>query len=230
MFQSRRIFWTLVIVLASIAITGLFLIGFRAWQIAEARDRLESQGISVALFCKLSWMEDLLPGTLPYVIAGEAVLVPGGDPRSPDLTDEFWLSELPTIHQLPEVCGVVFIQPVSIGPKTVASLVEFPHLRRVILNEADISDSDLSSLGHLQQLESLSLANTNVTGAGFEGLQNLEHLVTVSLDGTPLTEEGLSVIAMLTSLQSLSLSNTPVTEKDVQILEAALPQLVISDD
>jgi len=117
----------------------------------------------------------------------------------------------------------------TLDPETVASLARITSLEDLVLDESNVSDSDLESLAQLTRLKRLSLVRTAVTHVGLEHLAHLPHLNTLILNSSyRVTDEGLDTLAQFASLEELSLLDTTVTLPGLITLSGQHPTLQIN--
>ncbi|MCX7665345.1 MAG: protein kinase [Gemmataceae bacterium] len=115
-----------------------------------------------------------------------------------------------------------------ISEEGIKLLVHNPELRRVGLQEVNLTDSSLKHLKKLTKLWELNLAQTGVTDNGLKELVELKELYHLDLRRNQITDEGLKVLANIKSLKTLYLDNTKVTEAGIQELKKALPNCKIT--
>ena len=110
---------------------------------------------------------------------------------------------------------------------TLGGLAEMTRLRRLDLNNTNMTDDGLAHLKGLTQLQWLDLDNTQVTDGGLVNLKGLIQLQNLFLAKTKVTDDGLVNLKALNELQRLFLFNTKVTGAGVADLNKALPNCKI---
>ena len=121
------------------------------------------------------------------------------------------------------------LQGSTLDSDTVASLARINSLEDLVLDESNVSDSDLQTLAQLTRLKRLSLVRTAVTNLGLDHLAQLPRLATLILDSSyRVTDEGLDTLARFASLEELSLLDTTVTLPALITLSGQHPTLQIN--
>ncbi len=85
-------------------------------------------------------------------------------------------------------------------------------VRRLYLNQTQVTDAGLARLPGSEALETLSLTGTAVTDAGLADLRRFPNLRHLYLSGLPVTDETLKELGQLKLLTTLHLANTKVTD------------------
>lgn len=110
-------------------------------------------------------------------------------------------------------------------------LEHLPAVRSLYLADRPLNDPAL--LAELRHLRNLQLLDVSRTGIGDEDLKHIaacETLVDLNLSHNPITGEGLKHLHRLRNLRFLDLTNVDVSIEAVDALQAALPELIITDD
>jgi hypothetical protein len=97
-------------------------------------------------------------------------------------------------------------------------LTTYKKLTSLNLSGLAVTDKDLVFIvEHLPSLKKLDLENTDVTDADLSTLKELHHLEFLTLNSTPVTNAGLAHLEAL-PLKELSLSDTRITDKGLRHL------------
>ncbi len=98
-------------------------------------------------------------------------------------------------------------------------------LRRLDMNETNVTNEGLHALTGLAKLERLSLAGSLITDAGLAALTGLDGLKVLHLrTNRRISGAGLASMGSLPALETLSLDRTGVSDQDLPVL-AAFPSL-----
>ncbi|MBI2825595.1 MAG: hypothetical protein HYX69_13005 [Planctomycetia bacterium] len=100
----------------------------------------------------------------------------------------------------------------------------FKNLKRLYINNTEVTDAGLAHIEGLDQLESVFLEDTKVTGAGLVHLAGLTKLTSLRLNTRDVHDDDLSHLAGLKKLAFLMLVNARITGRGLSHL-AALPDL-----
>ena len=114
-----------------------------------------------------------------------------------------------------------------IGDEALEPVASFVDLKKLTLNNTQVTDAGLARLEPLVKLESLYLVDTKITDAGLEHLKPLKSLKVLSLVGTQITDAGLDLVGGIESLETVFVAGTPVTDEGVKRLQDARPMLRI---
>jgi hypothetical protein len=148
---------------------------------------------------------------------------------------------LPRLEQLHlETCGV--------RTAGVQGLAELPSLKKLRLNDLQLTDETLRALPRFPELRLVSIRSNELTGACLEHLGQLPALTVLEIDGSPIDDEGLgylppnnrlrglflvgscvrgpglAVLERLTALDDLSLAQAPLTDAGLEFLPS-LPKV-----
>ncbi|MEC7555770.1 MAG: hypothetical protein VYA32_01270, partial [Planctomycetota bacterium] len=95
---------------------------------------------------------------------------------------------------------------------TLESLARITTLEDLVLDESNISDTDLKLLSTLTRLKRFSLARTPITDNGLAHLSELPVLTTLILNSSyRVTDKGLETLGRMKHLEDVSLLDTTVT-------------------
>jgi DNA-directed RNA polymerase subunit RPC12/RpoP len=112
----------------------------------------------------------------------------------------------------------------AIRDRDLGQFTDLPRLRRLVLDDAPITDEGMKTIGTLTRLESLAVCNTLVTDAGLASLQNLTRLEKLRLDKLRITDAGLAYAKAFPKLKHLSLWRTDISDAGLASLKS-LPVL-----
>jgi Leucine-rich repeat (LRR) protein len=105
----------------------------------------------------------------------------------------------------------VRLDKATYDPKAILTLSESTKLKRLRINNAEITDGQLELIGKISQLELLDLSGCNqVTDAGVLSLAKLSKLKNLSLGSPSITDASLEVICQLPSLGALTLQGCTI--------------------
>jgi hypothetical protein len=112
------------------------------------------------------------------------------------------------------------------GPKGVAAFIR-QHLRRLVLDRAQIRGEDLVLLQRLPELRELRIESPSLEFLLIEpgGFPKLEHL---SVATSGLTDDAVAHLARLVGLKDLDLSGTKMTAAGIDRLRKSLPNCRIA--
>ncbi|MFI4874081.1 MAG: hypothetical protein ACIALR_02010, partial [Blastopirellula sp. JB062] len=100
----------------------------------------------------------------------------------------------------------------AINDATAIQLAKLRSLRRIDLNQCEVSDQTLQAIAELPELRALYLERTAVTSAGVAALESCQNLEELMLADCPIDDQALETIGKLPQLSLLSLSRTPITD------------------
>lgn len=95
------------------------------------------------------------------------------------------------------------------------------------LNDARITDADVTLLGQLTNLRTLYLNNTAISDPGLAALKSLANLQVLSLVNTKISAAGLAQLGGMKNLRSLYAYQTNVTAADTHRLRQLFPTATI---
>ncbi len=103
-----------------------------------------------------------------------------------------------------------------VGDADLSRLAAFPgtfaHLRRLSLENTNLTDASLVHVRGLRHLRRLSLHGTGITDGGLQHLRDLPSLEVLNLGSTKISDRGLAHLCRLRTLQVLILDNTSDSE------------------
>ncbi len=88
-----------------------------------------------------------------------------------------------------------------------------------------VGDQDIRTLLRFPHLESLNLNNTEITGESLQELSALKNLSTLSLAGTAVQKKHIEKLGRFPALTDVYLWNTPITAEDSLALSQAMPRI-----
>ena len=115
-------------------------------------------------------------------------------------------------------------------------ICELGNLKKLVLSNVELSDTDLLCLSPLDGLRQIYLRGTDVTGLGLSYLRLSENPYLIDLDNTKISDEGLNHLSHLKSCTFLRLAETAVTSAgvsklvDIEIESLDLSRSQINDD
>jgi hypothetical protein len=230
--RSSTLFWGLIAVLAVVIVLAAGAIGFRTWQVEDARKSLSACGADVGFrYEGPKWLQSELPRVISQAWCSSAyVSYPQARLSGSTRVNRRHLRDmLPELHRLPRLVGLELWRA-DVDKPSIGSLAAFPRLTQLSVRRCQLADDELESLIGLKQLTALNLSNNPITDAGLEHLSGLINLHDLTLDHTHVTEHGLIHLRPLTNLTNLSIVNTGIPESALTSLEADIPGLMISDD
>lgn len=117
------------------------------------------------------------------------------------------------------------------GDHVLQELRHLPAIRELFLGGTPLSDPALlAELKHLPNLQLLDLSRTGISDQNLKPIAACETLVDLDLSHNPISDEGLEHLHRLRHLRFLNLTNVDVSVEGVDALQAALPDVVITDD
>ncbi|MEX2142884.1 MAG: hypothetical protein WD894_26745 [Pirellulales bacterium] len=119
------------------------------------------------------------------------------------------------------VRGIYFLQlqrpkqtrPHRITDEELKCLADLPHLERLYIDNAPITDAGLAHLRHPEYLREVNLRQTKVGDDFVRRLSDSERLQVLVLDGTKVTDESLAELSGVATLLSLSLEGTKTGDR-----------------
>jgi hypothetical protein len=114
--------------------------------------------------------------------------------------------------------------PTLVTVADIERLSEFPRLRFLSLDNAQITDEEMESIQGLAGLEQLYLNNTRITDAGLKYFHDMPCLRLLDLDNTKITGTGFQYLNNLPQLRDFTLDQTPITDTSLSRL-TAFPQI-----
>lgn len=134
-----------------------------------------------------------------------------------------YLSSLASLEEL-------HLRNTNVTDKGIAEVLpKFKRLKRLSLEQTQVSDKALSTIANMPTLVWLQLAQTAITDAGVKELVRLPFLAELYLSRDKIADEGLRSISLLQSLRKLHLDSTRVTDKGLLDLVTAKSKLVLID-
>jgi hypothetical protein len=230
--RSRNLYWGLTVLLAVLLLVAAGVVGYRTWQVEDARQTLSACGADVGFrYEGPKWLQSELPRVITQAWCSSAyVSYPQARLSGSTRVHRLHLRDmLPEMHRLPRLRRLALWRA-DVDKRSIALLVDFPQLTHLSIRRCRLADDDLESLSGLEQLTILNLSNNPITDAGLIHLSGRRNLHDLTLDDTQVTEQGLVHLRPLTNLTNLSVVNTGISESALTSLEAELPGLAISDD
>lgn len=209
--RRRRSFWQITLaeglVACAILASGLAWLG---WEVKNT----ERQRAAVAAI-------DAENGTPSVDVSWKS--------RLPD-----WWEELqgPPYPRTPILGDIEYVSTTAGSADAVLKrLKNLPAVRNLYLDGRPLNDrSLLADLQHLRNLRLLGLSGTGVRDEDLKHVAACETLVDLDLSHNPISDEGLKHLHGLRNLRFLNLTNVDVSVEAVDALQAALPELSITDD
>jgi Leucine-rich repeat (LRR) protein len=124
--------------------------------------------------------------------------------------------------------GSLLLRGVALDESNFSAISQAPALGLLSLDYVEPTDRarlDFRRLSDLKQLHDLSLENADLTDADLSSLCLLSNLKSLDLSFCNVTDKRLIQLQKLTSLTTLWLSHTPVSDKAVAALRTATPSL-----
>ena len=115
----------------------------------------------------------------------------------------------------------------NVAPEQLAPLRFLPKLSWLILNDVPVRDAGLEHVQGCTGLRRLSLQNAQITDAGLHRLAGLVELRILHLDDNPIGDAGVEHLHALRRLETLTLRNTRVTPEGVRRLKQAVPAVEV---
>lgn len=112
------------------------------------------------------------------------------------------------------------LQETSVTSGLFQHLQNLAQLKVLALSDTAVSDAGFSAIAKLTSLESLELDRTKITGESLKHLENLEQLRLLNLDSTAVDDSGISFLGKLHKLESLILGKTSITGASFGKLES----------
>ena len=119
----------------------------------------------------------------------------------------------------------LFAQRVDATDECVGSLLQFPMLRSVFLDETRITGTELSRLQELQHIALLSIADTRLSNTNvnteISALSKLRHL---DISGNRLSSKSASGLCKLQGLETLYIGRTSLLKAEIAEIKRLLPK------
>jgi len=113
----------------------------------------------------------------------------------------------------------LFLDDTHVTDAALDTIVKFPNLQSLSLNNTRVSDAGLAKLVGHKKLLQLRLNGTDITDAGLELLKELPNLSSLEMSDTNLTGDGLQHLAGLGKLSHLHLKNTKIDDSALKHLQ-----------
>ncbi len=133
------------------------------------------------------------------------------------------------IHELSRLTE---LREFSVGNLTVSGEgIVFPHLERLALGGAQVTDDALDSIVRCSNLRSLSLSYTSVSDEGLQRIASLKELRQLNLDSRVITDAGIAWLTNLPKLEHVELRATDVSDEALRYLSRikSLTRLDLND-
>lgn len=98
------------------------------------------------------------------------------------------------------------------GDGALAGIKDWPHLRKLNLRGAKVTDAGLAHLANMPALEDLDIGYALITDGAFDRLSALTGLKSLSVGGNKITDAGLSGLRLLPQLTRLDVSGAQRTD------------------
>lgn len=117
------------------------------------------------------------------------------------------------MKKYPQIGCVDAFDATKTTDKGFAALKGLPHLRKLMIERANLTSNGANSIGQCKELRYLSLVNVGLTDAGLANLNKLTMLEHLTLSENPkITDEGMITVKEFERLQVLYLSKTSITD------------------
>jgi hypothetical protein len=124
------------------------------------------------------------------------------------------------LKKLPRVGAVELIDATKCTARGFAALKELPHLRKLVVEKAEVGPLAAGAIGACQELRQLTLTNCGVGDddlAAMKKLTRLEHLALA--DNPRISDKGMATVKGFDRLQKLYLSQTSITDRGLAQLK-----------
>jgi hypothetical protein len=129
------------------------------------------------------------------------------------------------LKDLPHLRKLV-VEKAELGPTAANAVGACKELRHLALTNCGVSDTDLAALKQLALLEYLALAdNPQITDKGMATVRGFDRLRTLYLSKTSITDKGLAELKPLDALRTLSVRGTKVTPDAAEKFADDMPNL-----
>lgn len=123
-------------------------------------------------------------------------------------------AQLIALKKHPHVGAVTVLDASRLTDIGYAALKELPHLRKLVLNRAAVTERVAATIGELKHLRTLALIGSGVTDVELAGLKKLSRLESLDLSQNPrVTDKGMATVKLLERLEFLYLAETEITDK-----------------
>jgi hypothetical protein len=112
----------------------------------------------------------------------------------------------------------LWLQDCDVSPEALENLQDHDQLEWLELSSTNLDDEGLSRLTGLRSLRGMNLTNTRLTDAAADTLSQFLNLENLHLAGTQLTDRGLRALQLLGRLRSLDLKHCSITDEGAQRL------------
>ena len=203
------------------------------WQVTLAEGLIGC----AALAAGLAWLGWLVKNTERQRAAVDAIHADHGTV----CLDVFWESRLPNwwnalqgqpFPRDPILGDIVYVNTTwGSADAVLKRLQHLPAVRSLYFGGRPLNDPALlAELKHLRNLRLLDLSRTGVRDEDLKYVAACETLADLDLSHNPISDEGLKHLHRLRHLRFLDLTNVDVSVESVDALQAALPELIITDD
>lgn len=117
------------------------------------------------------------------------------------------------------------LQDVAITDEAIKKLKKLTNVRRLILNDTEVSGSAFATMAEMpfgKEISVIGMRNNEVSGADLEHLENLPMLSRVDLSGTNVHDDGLEFLQG-ERWRMVDLTDTKVTPEGVASLRKRIP-------
>jgi len=124
------------------------------------------------------------------------------------------------LKAIPQLGAVEIFDTTKCKDKSFATLKSLPHLRRLVVEKADLTPAAVSAVGECRELRHLTLVNCGLSDSEVAGLKPLARLEHLALSDNPrVTDKAIAVVKGFDRLQVLYLSKTAITDRGLAELK-----------
>jgi hypothetical protein len=166
-----------------------------------------------------------------------------GSAAQDNAVEQLWrFTELKTLYmpyaaisdeEMRSICKVTSLERLDFSKSKItdgelAHLAALPRLANLSLWYTPITDDGLRHLTGVTSLRDLCLANTRIGDDGMQSVVKLTQLRVLNLEETKITDAGLAEVRRLPALEDLYIGGTKVSDNEINVVQAAMPNLRIS--
>jgi Leucine-rich repeat (LRR) protein len=148
----------------------------------------------------------------PFARAVGKVLCPAGEKLQVEAS--YQIVEHPDLLKYldrPEIISLKF-KSLPIDDSFVARLRDFKYVRKLDIDDTDITDGCFQYLSALPALEELNVSQTSIKGSGFRFLANCKKLKVLHANHIVLSDESMKLIGAACTLRVLDLAYTQIDD------------------